>query len=435
MPNPFAQLTPEIAKKKAKQLKLLLEKHEINLPLGNALDILARMSGYENWQGMLAGLRRSDQPADAFAKNYHDPLIEESFVPEFKKILSNTGFSLSEWYLDGVAFSQEQKDRLVQVPGFVPREKYGYYISPDDPDLENAPIEWFGNLRMHHGDVWFYNEITLKFPQECGQLAQHLLSWKDLNSDARPRLYYHSDLIAGRYPYSLLFDVEYPAPISDTERFAEIASSLIKNYSLLASWMEALSKDWKSKESVKNLKSHLLLMFNDLEDEDARKEVVRDSNRRSHVDSSTFHRVTIDGVNLYGFANYEGPYIRSESIDSVLIDKAVIVHHDGGDRKEKGWWISKYGNMFELEVFLGEMSAEGRARLVREFGIETHDYSNPYIEDHHPNFKKTPACRALRAWARKHPALAKDCKGIQMYLSKPRQRVVKKPNVVQLPAR
>lgn len=64
MPNPFATIDPETAKKKAKQMQLLLGRQGFALPLGSSLNILSRMCGYSDWNAMSAGIAEKKSPQE-----------------------------------------------------------------------------------------------------------------------------------------------------------------------------------------------------------------------------------------------------------------------------------------------------------------------------------------------------------------------------------
>jgi len=152
-----------------------------------------------------------------------------------------------------------------------------------------------------------------------------------------------------------------------------------------------------------------------------------------------FHLVEIDGICFRGAVGIDGPAIirhssrlRGHEEGWVQLGVSGIYHTpqyspyiaiaNQTDPIGYRWHVCKYGPN-EERINIDDMTIAGRYALAYEFGINLHPplpdepgYSKELLENYYGSgewflFYLSPAFRSLCEWTKKHPRIAKNCRG------------------------
>ena len=131
-----------------------------------------------------------------------------------------------------------------------------------------------------------------------------------------------------------------------------------------------------------------------------------------------FYSSIIDGVEFQAVMSGDGPYITKRPLgNGVAIGQCTSIRFLQEPEfycrnRRPHWAVVKYGNQERID--LSDLSARGRKRLSKEFGVPIGD-SNP-MPVMLDLFYKSAAFQGLCEWAQKHPGLFSRYSGFCNYL-------------------
>lgn len=376
------------AKKKAKHLQSLFKSLLPELTLGECLDYISRLEHQRDWNTYCAKLKGADargnasQPLDTYIIDTALPLIMTTAAKHHMRVRVD-----SSGVHDGNGRYGRQPSRVVSmtIEPFFTRGGVTYCRPFFDVSLKSVR---FGTGR-------FFLGLDFLFPEEAFPVVSQILSGNDRSIGEEPQVMRTE--VEQRPAYVLTVNAssvgEIASPDLNIFNDSTVNQSLLKGlddffvrYGRVARAYAALQGKWGNKRLVAGFQSALWKM---------------NSNEPPFMAAATtFYTTKIAGLELKGEVTRSGPCIVGGDSSVAIGVCSIIYLHEGEEGKTEGYYIAKYSDKWQTELFLKGFSEREVDRVTAEFGI-------PRSSESATSFYQTPAFKGLCSWTEKNPQFAK----------------------------
>ncbi|MDH3997447.1 MAG: glyoxalase superfamily protein [Desulfuromonadales bacterium] len=387
----------EQARKKAKHLRSSLKHHAPEIKLGECLNIISKLDGERDWNAYAAKLKKivpeeeQRQTLDGYINNTFLPLIVAAAKRRQLEVTAETDkIETTEYPWEAINKKQKSYNRRLKLH-VSPRIKHGEGVScsltldvtSDSVCLRSA---------NHYLSLDFY------FPEEAIPALTRFLMSEKVCADDEPKLtrvghgrHYPEPAFQFRANKHWIEDStldETIAVIKDpvvVRCFKKDIDRFFKCYSRAAKAYDALYGRWSNGRLLTRFEDALWKLNSD--------EPPYMSNQEM------FYSVTIGALDLHGALHYRGPDIvgkdwRGRAKSSPLGACQIISLEEPVDDKPAGYYVAKYGDVWQAHLYLKGFTEADVDQLSAEFGIP----QGFTFEDEFA-FYQTPAFDALCSWA------------------------------------
>jgi hypothetical protein len=376
------------AKKKAKHLQSLLKPQLPELTLGECLDYLSKLEHEHDWNTYCARLKgagaeeKTRNPLDTYISDTALPLIMTTAAKHHMKVrVDSSGVQDS----NGRYGRQPSRAVSMTIEPFFTRGGVAYCRPFFDVSLKSVR---FGTGR-------FFLSLDFLFPEEAFPVVSRILSGNENSIGEEPQVMRTE--VEQRPSYLLTVNASSVGEIARTElnifNDSTVHQSLLKGlddffarYGRAVKAYAALQGKWGNKRLVAGFQSALWKM---------------NSNEPPFMAAATlFYTTKIGGLEFKGEVTRSGPCIVGGD-GSVAIGVCSIIYlHEGEEGKTEGYYIAKYSDKWQTELFLKGFGERDIDKITAEFGI-------PRLSVSATSFYQTPAFKGLCSWTEKNPQFAK----------------------------
>ncbi len=251
-------------------------------------------------------------------------------------------------------------------------------------------------------------EITFMFPEQaCGD-ATRILSSERMPYVLTPSLMRTTE--KGRTMYRLILELEpffYFAgeagemwqAAEKIEHVRQEVEETVAKYAKLNAVFQRLSRKWGDKKLLSSFETTLWEVFT--------------GKPRFMSASTEFHRASFGDVTLTAHVGDSGPYLKGPE-GNLKLGVSSIIYLEGGDKKPAGYYVAKYGNDYEADIYLKGIAKEGIADITAEFGVPM-DYKLAVqlgipleeVKEEYVAFYRSRAFLGLQDWVSRNRSFAK----------------------------
>jgi len=392
MSNDHSQNSPLIveAKNKANHLKSILKIRLPDISHGECLNIISRLERERDWNTYLAKLEKIGSSEGCHFEV--DDFIEKIALP----LISNTA---AKYNLKVSVDPSKINNGECKQGSSVPR-RISMRIESNDNRKGETYCEPNLDVTMTSLKLWsdwVDVQLNFVFPKEALPLAIQILSSRKISEDSEPRL-----VRFGANQEQVYMLTVNTSGISDTvDRGLSILTDplmmkvvqkgfdrFFSSYGRAAETYSALHGKWDNKLLIADFENALWKLQSD--------------DPPYMATPNQFYSVVIAGIQFFGSLGMTGPYILGPD-GSVEIGVCSIVHlEEGEEGKAEGFYIAKYGDKWQTEIYLKGFNKRDVERLTTEFGIPVGRL--PEVDT---TFFNTPAFDALCDWTAVNPQFTK----------------------------
>lgn len=398
----------DAAKKKAKHLHSILKVRIPDISLSECLNTYARIEGARNWSTFREALispsaeENTYKKLGVFMEKTIRPLLAQIGSAHGVKISAPPSYFVANFAGDGnVVNAQPSKtfDVTLQPEG----QKNSYYsfnmeVSPGAISVEKA-------------------EIVFEIPERFFNTAVSLLSSTKIPGEFTPGLIRSSE--NGELKYSLVLEIDglfYSAGAvtniwDATEKIEYVRQELdetVEKYAKLNVAFQRLAKQWGNKKLVSSFETALWGVLT--------------GTPRYMSASPEFHSASFGDVTLTASVGKSGPYINGPG-GSLNLGVSSIIYLEANAKRPAGYYIAKYGNDFEADIYLKGVGKEDLVKITAEFGIpleyelaQSLGLSFDDIPGDYVAFFRSRAFRGLQDWVAHNRSFAKKISKSAKYI-------------------